>query len=518
MARSEGDDGSRAPSQHVRASDSLARLLAAQGVSSTAPPRPAAAATPAPAKVRATSDKRTRRESAARVLTLLSAALLAAAVAFGGGQLWRRAQQPPPPPPALAPTTAAVFLVERGRLELSADRRTLVRRELAGERWRLPLPAPLDELAATAPLAVGRAAETLHAIELERGLLRWSWRLPAEEQWGPAPPLAHEHCLAVRTTRRGRVTVRCLAPDRGDERWVVALPRGLDCTAPTQAIPDALIVPCQGWAAVLDVRTGALTTEAGALGLARQHPPALLRLSHAGDRLVTAPWSARRRAFVRTGSLRFAADGVGDATSAVLYDRGLLVRGSDAGEGLASLLAPGKPSHHIFAPELRLAEATPLVRECGGGTPPRFQLLELAPRLGASFDPTTSELRALALLDTERGQLAWTSHASGGLRRRGAPAAPVCKDGYLFAALELDGPDLESAPQLVLWIIDARTGKTAAALALPRSLGELGPEQVDGERLVASNVGQVFELPWRRADEASKRGAAHLERVLGALP
>lgn len=485
-------------------------MLAADGVPSVKPAP--AAAPPKPASPSATPRKRTRRESAARILLMLSAATLAAALALGGGQLWRRAQQPPPPPPALVPTTSAVFLIEGGRVELSADRRSLALREPSGERWSASLPAALEELAPVGPILLGRAAETLHAFELEHGRLRWSWRLPADEQWGPAP-VAHQRCLVVRTTRGGRDTVRCLELLGGDERWVVALPRGRHCDAPTQAVPRAILLPCQGWAALLDERTGALTTEAGALGLVRQVPPTLLRLSHSADQLVTAPWSERRRAFVRTGSLRFAATEAGDATSAVLYDRALLVRGSDADHVLASLLTPGVPARQISTPEYRLADATPLVSECGAAGPPRFQLLELAPRLGESFDPLASDVRALALLDSERGELAWRSRPLRGLRRLGAPSAPVCKDGYLFTTLELG----EGSPG-VLWIVDARTGKTAAALALPAAVGPLAAEQVDGERLVALVSGRVLELPWRRAGAEATRGVQLLERALGPLP
>ncbi len=443
---------------------------------------------------------------------MLSAATLAAAVAFGGGQLWRRAQTPPPPPPVLAPTTSAVFLVDGGRLELSADRRSVVRREPRGERWRLALPAALDELTPTGPIALGRTAETLHAIELERGQHRWSWRLPTDEQWGPAP-VAHQRCLVVRTTRGGRDTVRCLELQSGDERWVTQLARGRRCDASTLTVPLAILLPCQGWAALLDERTGALTTEAGALGLARQQPPTLLRLSHSADKLVTAPWSERRRAFVRTGSLRFVTPEVGDATSAVLYDRTLLVRGSEAGEVLASVLAPGSPARPISAPEYRLSDAVPLTTECGHGAP-RFQLLELAPRLGESFDPMASDVRALALLDGERGQLTWTSRSQRGLRRLGAP---ICKGGHLFTTLEL-GDDAGGSSEIVLWIVEAGTGATAAVLALPASVGPLTAEQVDGERLVALAAGRVLELPWRRASAEATRGRAALERALGPLP
>jgi hypothetical protein len=160
------------------------------------------------------------------------------------------------------------------------------------------------------------------------------------------------------------------------------------------------------------------------------------------------------------------------------------------------------------------------VRSCGGDTSPRFQVLELAPRIGASFDPSIAQDRALALLDVETGTLAWTSRKVSGLHPSRPAQPPICLAGHYFLPLALT--DRAGKATSALWVIDAETGKTAAAVAfdpeLAASAAELTADQLDGDRVVGIGRHGVFELAWRTPGHGLLDARAELERSLGPLP
>ena len=144
-----------------------------------------------------------------------------------------------------------------------------------------------------------------------------------------------------------------------------------------------------GWTAVLDNRTGAVGVEAGGMGLvgtAAAETPYLLR---ARSRLSLAPWSATKHRFTSTGEIAYGAAPAA-ISSAVVYKDRLVLRAVESSDELA-IIQPrtGAPSS-IAAAVYRLADATPLAGSCGQATAPRYQLLDLAPRIGASFKPATA--------------------------------------------------------------------------------------------------------------------------------
>src|SRR5205814_2176462 len=122
------------------------------------------------------------------------------------------------------------------------------------------------------------------------------------------------------------------------------------------------------------------------------------------------------------------------------------------------------------------------------------------------------------------GRLAWTSRRIIPPRRLGAPATPICRHGQYFVPVELrtgDGP-----PSSALWIVDAESGATTAAMAFggdtEASFAELTPDQIDGERIVGLGRGGAYELRWHGSAPAGVPGLrdarAELERALGRLP
>ncbi|HRC58594.1 MAG TPA: hypothetical protein PKU97_21880, partial [Kofleriaceae bacterium] len=192
----------------------------------------------------------------------------------------------------------------------------------------------------------------------------------------------------------------------------------------------------------------------------------------------------------------------------------------DLRDQLATLLDPAAPPLHISASVYRLSDATPLVGSCGKEGPPRFQVLELTPRIGASFDPATADDRALALLDVETGTLAFTSRKVPGMRRLGAPRAPICRDGRYFLPLTFDRAS--GAESSALWIVNAQTGKTEAAVAfqggLAAPLRDLTADHLEGERLIGVADGQPHESSWRTPAGALRDARRELEEHLGPLP
>ncbi|MEZ4363012.1 MAG: hypothetical protein R3B48_22665 [Kofleriaceae bacterium] len=479
-----------------------------------------AAAAPAPAR---RPDRPSRRaERVGKGLTVVSGLILAASVAVYGSQLWAKARRPTAPVTPPAPTVASALLVDGGVLELSADRRTLSRREGDSTRWTTSTPRALERFELAGPLVLGEVAETLSAFDLDSGRTRFTWELPVTEEWSGGTPVALGACLTIVTRVARKTSVRCLDVDTGAVTWVATLPRAQSCSDTAIGVPGAIVLPCSGWAAVLDARTGSVRVEPDAIGVLRRPEPYLVRLSR-GVQLW--PWSAERGRFVRNGALRFPAT-VSGSPSVVLAHQRLLVRASDASDDLVTLGAVNTPPVVVSSPTYRLAEETPLVEDCGGASPPRFQVLELAPRPGETFDPAAARDRALALLDTEEGKLVWTSHKLSGLLRLGAPAAPLCRDSYYFLPLELGEPTDPTDPREALWIVDARTGRTAATVGFDRalgvSLGSLSATHVDGERLVGVASGRAFEASWRHFADGTAPGLhdarAELEAALGPLP
>jgi hypothetical protein len=476
-------------------------------------------------RVRRQLDARGRSagESIARFLYFVSGALIAAAVSVFGGQIWRQARQLPPPTAAVAPRAAAATMIAPdGRIELGADRRTVMR--LAGEvpRWTAPQPTTFDAIAITGPLVLGHARDAIVALDLESGRTRFTWALPANERWGAQPPVALATCLLPITTRSAKAVVRCLDLATGAVRWTAAPAAAHDCTQPLLAVRGAYLLQCPGWTAVIDDRTGAVSVEAGGIGLIQDDPPYLLR---ARPRLTLAPWSSARRRFTTTGEVAVpASTAIG---SAVLRKDRLVIRAVESSDELATILPRSGPPVTIAAPVYRLADARPLTRSCGGTTAPRFQLLELTPRIGATFDPATTQDRALALLDVESGTLAWTSrkltglHVQGteqGTRQRTGPV--ICRGGHYLLPLEV--PDRTHTAASMLWIVDAETGKTAAVLAfdadMDASFARLAADQIDDQRMVGLGRNGAFELRWQPPGHGLHDARRELEAALGPLP
>jgi hypothetical protein len=463
---------------------------------------------------------RSRAESAARFLYFVSGALITGALTLFGSQMWRKAHPDPPRVALVQPTAAAVIIAAQGRIELSADRRGVTRLEGDAARWATPLSAPVDAIELTGPIVLGHTSEAIVALDLESGRTRFNWTLPVDEKWSVQPPKALAACLLIATARNHRTTVRCLDLASGAVRWTTAIPGGAACSQPAVAVPGAYLLPCGGWTAILDDRNGALAVQAGG-GVLVQHSPPLL--ARAGARLAVMAWSPASRRFTAAGEQVFGASPPA-ISSAMLYDDRLVVRAGEASDELATVLARGASPQLVTAPVYRLADATPFTLTCGGETPPRFQLLELAPRIGASFEPVIAQDRALALLDVETGTLAWTSRKVAGLRRTAAARPPICRVGRYFIPLEIverGGPP-SATPPSTLWVIDATTGTTAAVVAfdpeLDASFADLTVDQVDADRVVGISHGKPFEVRWRIPGRGLRDARRDLEAALGPLP
>jgi hypothetical protein len=477
---------------------------------------------PADDRTQAIVRPRTAGESIARLLYFLGGAVIAAVVAVYGEQIWHQARRAPAPAVVIAPRVAArAIAAPGGRIELAGDRRTLFR--IAGDapRWTAPQPAPLDAIELAGPLVIGRAGDAIAAIDLDTGRTRFSWSPPAGERWAPQRPSALGACLATITVHGTRLAVRCLDAATGAVRWTAALAGAADCTQPLDLVPGGYVLPCSGWAAVIDERTGAFGVEPASAGLVQDDPPLLLRMRPRA--LTVAPWSPARRRFLASGEVAYAAAGAA-TRSAVVYKDRLVLRAVESSDELATIVPRTGAAVAVAAPVYRHADAAPLVRSCGGATSPRYQLLELAPRIGASFDPATAGDRALALLDVETGSLAWTSRKVAGLRTAGAPGGWICRGGRYAVPLELPG---RTGPVTALWIVDAETGKTVAAVASDgepgAGLAGLTADQIDGDRIVGVRAaseagGAAFELRWRPLGPGLRDARADLADALGSLP
>jgi hypothetical protein len=433
--------------------------------------------------------------------------VIMASVSVFGVRMWRDAHRRP------APIPTAVTLVAGGRVEIAADRLRVMR--TGRTRWTSEQARGLDAIEITGPLVVGHAGDEIVAIDLETGHSRFTWSLPAQEKWAVQQPIALEQCLFTMTIRGGDAVARCLDLGTGVARWSAEIAGGRDCVTPPRALPGAYLVQCPGWTTIVDDRDGAVSFDAGGIGLVRQQPASLLR---ADSKLSVAPWSTVERRFATDGEV---VRGANDAAiSAVMHGDRLVMRPTSSSDKLAIISRAGETTA-IPATAYRLADNAPLVADCGGQTSPRFQLLELAPQLGATFDPSEAQSRVLALLDVEGATVGWTSHKIVATRHHGSP---ICRAGHYFVPLELR--DVAGAIVSALWIVDAESGKTVAVAAFDTageaSFANLTSDQIDETSLVAIGRTGVLELRWRTGELTKTRGLhdarGELERLLGPLP
>lgn len=455
--------------------------------------------------------QRAPRRILGKLLFLVSIATFAVAMTVAGVRLWRDAR------PIVVPIPAAVASVDGGRLELAADRRTIVRVGHAGVQWTAAQPSALDSIEVHGAVAIGRTSGAISAIDVETGATRFAWELPAGERWAVQAPTMLGSCLFTLTLRGDDALARCLAIGDTPARWTAKIAGGRECEQPPVAVPGAYLVQCPGWTSVIDDRDGSVSVDADGIGLVQREPAVLLR---GGVRPQLAAWSATTKRFARRGTpLRATIEA---ATSAVQHAGRVVIRAPSTSDKLAIIIPKTGAPLTIAVPEFQLADDAPLALDCGGGAPPRFQLLELAPRAGATFDPAAAQHRVLALLDTQAGRVAWTSRRIVPARRSSAAAAAICRHGHYFVPIELTGGAATSA----LWIVDAESGATSSALAFDAaaeaSFASLTADQIDGERIVGAGRRGAFELRWRRGaplDTSGLRDArGALEQALGRLP
>jgi hypothetical protein len=447
-----------------------------------------------------------------RWLVLASFLAVAASVTVAGARMWQHRVAP-----VIVPS--AVVAAGDGRLELSPERRAIARVAEQGTRWTAQESAPIDSMQIAGPLVLARTSSAFSAIDLETGNRRFAWALPASERWSPQSPAALGSCLFTVTVRGEDALARCLELTTGAARWTAKIAGGRECMQPALAVPGAYLLQCPGWTSVIDDKNGAVTVEAGGIGLVQNEPAMLLR---GGARPNIGAWSDSARRFqLGATTVRGLAD---PASSAVLHQGRLVVRASSASDKVALVIPKTGAPIAISVPEMQLSDDTGLVLDCGTGASPRFQLLELAPRVGQTFDPAAAQRRVLALLDVEAGRLVWTSHAFVPTRHAGAPATMICKHGHYFVPVDLHGGDANAATSALL-VLDAETGATSRTAAFDpgaeTSFADLSADQIDADRIVGVGRAGTFVLPWRDASVklAGLRDArADLERELGRLP
>lgn len=416
----------------------------------------------------------------ARVLYYASFVVIALTVTLSGVHMWRDARRQRVAAPAILALAPGGYV--------ASDRLHVERHGT----WAVTAPFAIDSLEVAdgeRALVIGHATDGFVAFDLATGRQRVAWRVPAGEQPGlAATPILG--CIIAGTMRDTDALVRCIDTAAGTVRWTATIPGGRECTHPPLGIASAVIVQCAGWTTVIDVRTGAVTVDAGGLSLIQREPALLLR---AGSPLSVAAWTGAQ--FAKHGTpIRGTSDFL--SQSAVMRRDRLVMRAASSADQLA-LVSPKQGEPIVIASELRLAGDTPFVRECGGPTSPRFQLVELAPKLGETFDPDAARRRALALIDVDAGIVAWTSQ----LRTPSRPATPVCRGGHWLVEVEDS-----------LWIVDAETGKTTGATAFE---GGLEPARVDADRLAVLAADGVRVIAWRAVGMSDR---PRLERVLGPLP
>jgi hypothetical protein len=106
-------------------------------------------------------------------------------------------------------------------------------------------------------------------------------------------------------------------------------------------------------------------------------------------------------------------------------------------------------------------------------------------------------------------------------RRRAAfaPGPRICRAGHHVIPLEVPG---RTGTVSALWIVDAETGKTVAAVALDADLdagfAHLTADQVDDDRVVGIGRHGPFELRWQPPGRGLHDARRELEDALGPLP
>ncbi|CAN5428082.1 hypothetical protein BH11MYX1_BH11MYX1_41560 [soil metagenome] len=445
-----------------------------------------------------------------RILYYTSFVVIALTVTFAGMQMWRDAHH------RFAALPLAVAIAPGGHLALATDRMKLERFEGNVMRWSVVSSLALDAIETTGDVVLGRAigatsSPGLIIFDLATGHAKWAWAVPAGEAWAAAAPNVLGSCLVAMTLKQGDAVVRCLDASVGALRWTALITGGRECTRAPVAVNGAVLVQCAGWTTVIDDRSGAVSVDAGGISLVQREPAYLLR---AGSPLTIAAWSPAEHRFAKQGEpIRGTNDFL--SLSAVMHGDRLVMRAASSSDQLAIVSPKTGDVYVVASPDSHLADDAPFVLECGGITSPRFQLVELAPKLGAHFDPEAAQHRALALIDVATDTVSWTSAAIEPLHP--IAAAALCRGNHYLVPVEVRG-SVTSA----LWIVDAETGKTTRVLAFDgEGFGEVSAAQVDPTRLVGIAKGGPFELAWTE-QRAVPRGLhdarAALERVLGPLP
>jgi hypothetical protein len=436
------------------------------------------------------------------LLIVLLAGLATGAVIFA-----MRNKPKPTEPAKPVELPAAVAAVGADRLELAADRRSIARVGGAGARWTARLPTVIDRMDVDAGFVLARTRSSLVAIDPERGDQRFSWDLPTGETFGVAPPAMLGACFAVFAVKGGNALMHCLDPMTGTQTWTARIAAGQDCAASPIAIVGAFAVQCASGTAVIDDHTGDVTVEADGLGVVQREPALLLR--NRDGRLVLSGYSPALHRFSPQATPR----GTVEAPASALQRNGkLIVRASSTSNLIATIVPKTGAAIPISVPELQLANEVPFVSDCDLAGPPRFQLVELAPKAGEAFDPELAHQRVLALVDTEAGRVTWTSKRFVPPRRARTSAGSICRKGHFLVPVPSG-----------LWIVDANSGETRGAYALTGggSLAELGPEQVGDDVLVGMSPGGPFSISWRHTDklpDGLRDATADIERELGKLP
>ncbi len=446
-----------------------------------------------------------------RVLYYASFVVIALTVTISGVRMWRDAHH------RMVAVPMAVAIAPGGYATLALDRVTLERIEGKTVRWSTKSSLALDAIETVGDGVLGRAtsatsAAGLAVFELASGRAKWTWALPTGEHWSPAPPSVLGSCLVAMTLGDGdgSAIVRCLDASAGTPRWTATIAGGRECTRAPVAVAGAVLVQCSGWTSVIDDRTGAITVDAGGVSLVQREPAVLLR---AGSPLTIAAWSPSEHRFAKQGD---AVRGTNDflSLSAVMRGDRLVMRAASSSDQLAIVSPKTGDVYVVATADQHLADDAPFVLECGGITSPRFQLVELAPKLGDHFDPEAAQHRRLALIDVATGTVTWTSTTI-------EPVHPIASSALCRGNHYLVPVDVRGSTTSALWIIDAETGKTTRVLAFASEpFGEVSDAQVDATRFVGIAKGGAFELAWAAGPLPTGLHDARgeLEHVLGALP
>ena len=445
-----------------------------------------------------------------RVLYYLSFVVITVTIAIFGMRIWRTAHQ------RMAALPAWVALVPDGTLELASDRHTLRRSGVTAWQRETGVAFDLVELLEDGTV-VGYTNREARGFASDAGAPALAFTLPADEHWMPARIRRVGGCRIVVTQRGGDAILRCLATQADEVRWTATIVGGRECRRAPVSVPGGVVMVCAGWTAVIDDQNGSTSIDAGGLSMVSLTPPVLLR---ADPYLQLAPWDPATKTFSHaSGEIAGLAEFL--AASAVLYGDQLLVRAASGSTNLAVVAdRRGGGAHVIAASSFSLADDAPLVTDCGGGAPPRFQLVRLRP-LASTTAPSATPESALGMLDAESGELVWTSTPFHPLTA-GLSEAPLCVARNYFVAIDVAGSD-GSATSL-LWVVDADRGTTTTVLAAAPgtsrspSFSGLTRDQVDVARLVFIAGDGARTTSWRTAAAETPGARANLETVIGRLP